>query len=75
MQMCIEAMLALDPGASCVFFADVKENAAGDACITEINAAANMAPIAALNRLAFASIARLPSLDCCSADRWIALVR
>jgi hypothetical protein len=38
MQMCIEAMLALDPNASCVFFADVKENAEGDACITEINA-------------------------------------
>jgi carbamoylphosphate synthase large subunit len=37
MQMCIEAMLALDPDASCVFFADVKENAKGEACITEIN--------------------------------------
>src|SRR6185503_15067270 len=36
-QMCIEAMLALDPEASCVFFADVKENASGTACITEIN--------------------------------------
>jgi hypothetical protein len=37
-QTCIKAMLALDPRASCVFFADLKENAAGEACFTEINA-------------------------------------
>ena len=37
-EMCIKAMLALDPRASGVFFADLKENTVGDACITEINA-------------------------------------
>jgi hypothetical protein len=37
-ELCIEAMLALDPEASCMFFADLKENANGEACFTEINA-------------------------------------
>jgi carbamoyl-phosphate synthase large subunit len=37
-EMVIGAMLALDSHASCVYFADLKENDAGVACITEINA-------------------------------------
>ena len=37
-QTAINAMLAVEPEASCVFFADLKENTAGVACITEINA-------------------------------------
>lgn len=38
LQSCIRAMVALDPAASCIYFADLKENRDGQACITEINA-------------------------------------
>jgi hypothetical protein len=38
MEVCIAAIQALDPRASGVFFIDLKENAQGEPCITEINA-------------------------------------
>jgi carbamoyl-phosphate synthase large subunit len=46
-RMCTDAVIAIEPRASSVFFADLKENAGGQACITEINPGrfSNMAAI------------------------------